>query len=56
MLFFGVDVIDLECGVSMYNEDEVCLNCWMCEVVERIIVVIDFSKFNCFSLYKIIDI
>lgn len=56
MLFFGVDVIDLECGVSMYNEDEVCLNRWMCEVVEWIIVVIDFSKFNCFSLYKIIDI
>lgn len=56
MLFFGVDAIDLERGVSIYNEDEVRLNRRMCEVAERIIVVIDFSKFNRFSLYKIIDI
>lgn len=55
MLFFGVDAIDLERGVSTHNEDEACLNCWMCEVAERIIVVTDFSKFNCFSLHKIID-
>ena len=40
MLFLGVDAIDLERGVSTHNEDEARLNRRMCEVAERIIVVI----------------
>lgn len=55
MLFLGVDAIDLERGVSTHNEDEARLNRRMCEVVERIIVVTDSSKFNSSSLHKIID-
>ena len=55
MLFLGVDAIDLERGVSTHNEDEARLNRRMCEVVERIIVVTDSSKFNRSSLHKIID-
>lgn len=55
MLFLGVDAIDLERGVSTHNEDEARLNRRMCEVVDRIIVVTDSSKFNRSSLHKIID-
>lgn len=55
MLFLGVDAIDLERGVSTHNEDEARLNRKMCEVVERIVVVTDSSKFNRSSLHKIID-
>ncbi|EBH2784997.1 DeoR family transcriptional regulator [Salmonella enterica subsp. diarizonae] len=55
MLFLGVDAIDLERGISTHNEDEARLNRRMCEVVERIIVVTDSSKFDRSSLHKIID-
>lgn len=55
MLFLGVDAIDTELGISTHNEDEARLNRRMCDVVERIIVVTDSSKFNRSSLHKIID-
>ena len=55
MLFLGVDAIDVERGISTHNEDEARLNRRMCEVVERIIVVTDSTKFNSSSLHKIID-
>ncbi|ECG8515234.1 DeoR family transcriptional regulator [Salmonella enterica subsp. salamae] len=55
MLFLGVDSIDLERGISTHNEDEARLNRRMCEVVERIVVVTDSSKFEHSSLHKIVD-
>ncbi|MBV7404969.1 DeoR family transcriptional regulator [Enterobacter sp. ENT03] len=55
ILFLGVDAFDVERGVSTHNEDEARLNRQMCEVVDRIIVVTDASKFNHSGLHKIID-
>lgn len=54
ILFLGVDGLDLQFGLIIYDEVEVCFNYCMVECVCCIVVLIDVFKFGCVSLYCIV--
>lgn len=53
-VILGVDGIDFEVGIIIYYEFEVMLNRIMCICVDKVIVVIDLSKFGKCVLYNVL--
>lgn len=52
-VFLGVDGFDLRAGITTHNEQEASLNRLMCEISERVIAVVDSTKFGKRSCHMI---
>ena len=54
--YLGVDAIDIEHGLSAFNEDEAHQNAAMMNACERVVVLSDSSKFRAPALHRICHI